>query len=310
MKVLMVCSKNSGKIAPFITEQAESLVQIGVQVDFFTVEQKGIMGYLKNQKPLMYKINEYHPDIIHAHYGLSGLLANFQRNIPVITTYHGSDINEFQLRIFSIFTILLSKYNIFVSKKQVEKVKFWLGKNSVIPCGVDYTTFFPVPKSEARLKLGLSPDKKLILFSSTFDRVEKNASLAIEAVKKIPGSELIELKGFTRDEVCLLMNACDVGLLTSLHEGSPMFVKELLACNRPIVSTNVGDVEELISDIDGCSIVPFNVAAVTKAIQESHQYEEINVPESILERNNNQLIAKRLISVYNSVLNSKLKTKY
>ena len=38
------------------------------------------------------------------------------------------------------------------------------------------------------------------------------------------------------------MNACDVALLTSIHEGSPQFIKEALACNRPIVSTDVGDV--------------------------------------------------------------------
>ena len=36
---------------------------------------------------------DFKPDIIHAHYGLSGLLANLQRSIPVVTTYHGSDIN-------------------------------------------------------------------------------------------------------------------------------------------------------------------------------------------------------------------------
>lgn len=57
------------------------------------LQGKGINGYFKNLSAQK-KIKEFHPDIIHAHYGLSGLFANLQRKVPVVTTYHGSDINE------------------------------------------------------------------------------------------------------------------------------------------------------------------------------------------------------------------------
>jgi len=302
MKILILCSANSGQIASFIQEQVVELNALGIETDYFLIKQKGITGYLKAREGLLRKISQFEPDLIHAHYGLSGLLGNLQRKVPVITTYHGCDINEFPLRIFSIFSILLSGYNIFVSKKQVGKVKFWLRNYSIIPCGVDYNVFYPVPKKEARLKLGLNQDRKIILFSSTFDRYEKNAPLAIQAVENIANSELIQLKGYTRDQVCLLMNASDVGLLTSFHEGSPVFIKELLACKRPIVSTNVGDVEESIGMIEGCEIVPFKSVAVTKAIQHSFFYDHINVPEGLTLRNDNRKITKDLLNIYKSVV--------
>ena len=304
MKVLIVCSANSGKIASFIQEQVNALNVLGIETDYFLIHQKGLSGYLKARKGLLLKIKDFNPQIVHAHYGLSGLLANLQRKVPVITTYHGADINELHLRRMSIFSILLSDYNIFVSKQMVEKVKFYLKRYSVIPCGVDYKVFFSIPKRDARLKLGINLYKRIILFSSTFDRLDKNVPLAMDAVKAIPNAELVELKGSSREEISLLINACDAGLLTSYLEGSPMFIKELLACNKPIVSTNVGDVAECITGIDGCTIVSFNAEIVSLALQYSLLFDSIAVPAEILERNDNRRIAKELVSVYNSVLNS------
>ena len=38
------------------------------------------------------KINTKHYDIVHAYFGSSGFIANFQRKIPVVTTFIGSDL--------------------------------------------------------------------------------------------------------------------------------------------------------------------------------------------------------------------------
>ena len=121
MKILIVCSQNSGKIAPFIIDQVDALMKSEVECDYYTVKGKGILGYLKNRKGLTAKINSFQPEIIHAHYGLSGLLANLQRKIPVVTTYHGSDINISKIFIFSKICMFLSQYNIFVSEKNLNK---------------------------------------------------------------------------------------------------------------------------------------------------------------------------------------------
>ena len=79
MKVLVVASFNKGWFAPFIVEQVETLQKEGCAAEWFGLRGKGIKGYLHNLSSLKKKIEAFCPDVVHAHYGLSGLLANLQR---------------------------------------------------------------------------------------------------------------------------------------------------------------------------------------------------------------------------------------
>ena len=136
MKVLVVASYNKGRFAPFILEQAAALTRQGCQIDYLGLQGKGLKGYLKNLPSLKQRIKVFQPDVIHAHYGLSGILANLQRRVPVVTTYHGSDINEKSVFPFSKISIGLSAWNVFVSNrtKEIAKPK---KHYSLLPCGVD-----------------------------------------------------------------------------------------------------------------------------------------------------------------------------
>ena len=136
MRVLVVASYNKGCFAPFIVEQVEALKNHGCELDCLGLQGKGMIGYLKNLPLLKQKIRVFSPDVIHAHYGLSGLLANLQRSVPVVTTYHGSDINEKKVLPFSKVAMRLSSWNVFVSKKTKEIVKP-KKKFSLLPCGID-----------------------------------------------------------------------------------------------------------------------------------------------------------------------------
>ncbi len=150
MRILIIANHNFGKFSTFVTEQAESIRQLGIEIDFFGVHGKGIIGYLSNLNSLRAKIREFHPDLIHAHYGLCGLLANLQRKVPVITTYHGSDIHTGgQTLFFSKLSILLSAYNIFVSKWLLEQSGYKGKKKSVVSCGIDMKMFYPIDSSVA-----------------------------------------------------------------------------------------------------------------------------------------------------------------
>lgn len=255
MKVLVVASYNKGRFAPFIIEQAEALKKQGCQAEFFGLQGKGVKGYLKNLSSLKKEIKEFKPDVIHAHYGLSGLFANMQRRIPVVTTYHGSDINDKSVLRFSKMAICLSAWNVFVSTKTLEIVRP-KKKYSLIPCGIDLSDLQLTEKSAARQKMNLSAEKKYVLFAGAFDNKVKNAPLAKEAVSLLCDNnvELLELKGYSRDEVTLLMCAADAFLMTSFTEGSPQVVKEALACGCPIVSVDVGDVKERTRGIEGCYV--------------------------------------------------------
>ncbi len=300
MKILFVCSKNSGKVASFIVEQAEAVQQGGMEVDFFTIEGKGWKGYLSNRPLLIKKIKEFKPNVIHAHYGLSGLLANTQRKIPVITTFHGSDINDPEVFRFSKWAIRLSAWNIFVSEKniQVAKVKH---KYSLIPCGVNTNLFKPIDKQVARNELGLKPDEKLVLFAGSFDNPVKNSALALQAINFLPEVRLLELKNYSREEVALLMNAVDVCLMTSLNEGSPQFIKEAMACNCPIVSVDVGDVKEQIEDVENCFITEARPEKIAEKIDTifTNRSKRTNGREKLMKSGLEQsVVANQLIKIY------------
>jgi len=306
MKILIVCSKNSGKIAPFILEQGESLLRLGVEVDYYPIVGKGLVGYWKNRKLLLQKIKLFQPDIIHAHYGLSGLLANMQRNIPVVTTYHGSDINKLSLFLLSRMNMMLSAHNIFVSEKNRSKSD--LKTNfSLIPCGVDTILFVPQSKSESRKLLGLEAEKKLVLFSSAFDISVKNSTLALSAVALLHDVQLIELKNYSREQVVLLMNAADVALMTSFTEGSPQFIKEAMACNCPIVSVPVGDVPFVLEGVEGCYIAAYDAVAIAEKLNMAFRFgKRTEGRNRILELGwSTEKVAEKLLNLYSEILGTK-----
>ena len=303
MKILVLASDKSGKFAPFVEEQIGALQQAGLQVIRYGVTGKGIAGYLRELPALSRLIRAERPDIIHAHYGLCGLLANLQRRVPVVTTYHGCDINTLRLRVFSSVSLALSEYNIFVSRPQANKIQ-WLGKrrSTIIACGVDADVFRPLNKEQARLQFNMLPYKRYVLFSSTFSRVEKNANLASKAIALMSNVELIELDGYTREEVVVLMNAVDAGVLTSIREGSPQFAKEMLACHRPIVSTNVGDVIEQFAGVKGAYISEFDARDVADKLETAIADGNAELPSGWFEKYENKHIVNKLIEIYKSII--------
>ena len=305
MKVLVVASYNKGRFVPFIIEQADALKRQGVEIDYYGVEGKGISGYLRNLPDLKRKIQMFHPDVIHAHYGLSGLFANLQRHVPVVTTYHGSDINERKILPFSKVAMHLSAWNIFVSKKTMEIARP-RNKYSLLPCGIDISEAQLTSKSVARQKMNLSDEKKYVLFAGAFDNGVKNAPLAQKAVEELNDANvtLLELKGYSRDQVTWLMCASDAFLMTSLREGSPQVIKEAMACGCPIVSVDVGDVKERMEGVEGCFVSknrdPQELAGLLhKAI--TFERRTNGGERVIIDGLDNKLIAEKLLDLYNKV---------
>ena len=266
MKVLIVASGNSTGTSPFILEQVDSLKKLNIEIEYFLIKGKGWAGYLKNILILNKKIKNNDFDLIHAHYGLSGLLATLQRKVPVIITFHGSDINIKKNYKWSFLASRMSSKNIFVHKNQPGKLKFDLKIKDIIPCGINLEIFHPKDKIVSRKKLGWSQNKIYILFSSSFDKPVKNVDLAFESIKNIKNTSLIELKYYNKKEISNLMNAADLLLVTSFSETGPLIVKEAVACNCPIVSTDVGSVKEVISNRDNSYITNYSAKEIESAI--------------------------------------------
>ena len=359
MKILIVASNKNGRFAPFIEEQMAALEARGMEVLRYGIIGKGIIGYLRELPALRRMIRSVRPDLIHAHYGLSGLLANLQRRVPVVTTYHGSDINVPSILRFSKIAMRLSAHNIFVSKRnvvialgdrandecKVESVKckgtensgaekqtstpYTLHptpKNTLLPCGVN----IPLPWSELQhqkveqLTLNqwvhskLNKEKKYVLFAGAFDNAVKDPELAKSVIAVYNSSfansqspiadrqiELIELKGYNRDQVTALMYNCHALLMTSKTEGSPQVVKEAMACGCPIVSVDVGDVAERTSGVEGCYVVSTREPKdIAEALQKALAFNgRTNGRERIIAMGlSNEQVAKQLEGIYEHVL--------
>lgn len=303
MRVLIVARCKHGRYAPFITEQVEAIEKQGVECQFFGVDGKGIAGYLRQLPRLRKAIREFRPDIIHAHYGLCGLLANYQRRIPVVTTYHGSDINDPRVLRLSKRSIRRSGFNIFVSQKNVDIARP-RKDYALIPCGISLEDYPLIDKAEARRLMGLDPSGKYVLFAGAFDNPVKNAPLAKAAMELVPEAKLLELKGYTRTQVATLMQAVDAFLMTSLTEGSPQVIKEAMACSCPIVSVDVGDVRERTEGIGGCYISDRDPEMLAHFIKNALTYAGRPQGRSAIEKNglSNDVIATRIISVYERIL--------
>ena len=305
MKILIVASFNKGFFAPFILEQSEALEKMGQTVHFFGIQGHGIWGYVRNYKGLKRIIQDYKPDVIHAHYGLSGLLATLQRRVPVVTTFHGSDINNPKVLPFSKIAMRLSAFTIFVSQKNVDIARP-TKKFALLPCGVNSDNFTEVPIGEARLKLQLEDTKKYVLFAGSFSNRVKNPELAQKAIALLKNVELIELKGYSREEVNYLMHAVDVALMTSHTEGSPQFVKEVMACGCPLVSVDVGDVKEVTAGVEGCYIVSREAEEIAEKLQIALNFKgRTHGRERIVELGlENRKVAETIVAIYKKIVKS------
>lgn len=293
---------------PFVQEQGEVLQAAGCEIEWFGIKRKGIVGYLREIPRLRKMIRAVQPDIIHAHYGMSCLMANLAtRRVPVISTFHGSDINESFARKLSKIAMHLSAWNIFVSQRIMDLAKAAYRRHcSLIPCGVSLSDEQLLSRSEARKIIGWSTSDKKILFAGAFDNAVKDPELAKASVALLEGVELIELKGYNRQQVNTLMCASNCLLMTSRTEGSPQVIKEAMACGCPIVSVDVGDVAERTEGVEGCYVVKSREPnEIASALEKALVFEDkTNGRDKILEYGlTNELVAKQILGIYEDIIN-------
>lgn len=308
IKILIVSSGTSGKANAFVLEQSNSLADLGNEIEHLLIRSKGINGYLKSLPILKNNIETFKPDIIHAHYGLSGLLAVLQKKIPVVITFHNGEILSPFVNLLSSLAAMFCNYRIYVAQHIKNKMYFRPKKDFLIlPCGIDLDQSIVIEKNKATKCLNLNSNKINILFGGAFSNKRKNYKLALEAIALIDlpkDINLIELKNYNREEVTKLLNACDIALLTSKSEGSPQFIKEAMACNCPIVSTDVGDIKYLIGNTEGCYLTTSEPQDIANKIKLAINFgKRTNGRKNILDFDN-KIIAGKIIEVYKRVLNN------
>jgi glycosyltransferase involved in cell wall biosynthesis len=178
-------------------------------------------------------------------------------------------------------------------------------KVTVLPNGVNTELFRPVDRGEARKVLSL-PDSKIVLFAADPSRTEKNYKLASDAFNKLGREDtiLLPVHDVPHHLMPFYMNASDVLLITSLYEGSVNTVKEALACNLKVVSTDVGDVRINITGLSGCYLTSPDADDIAAKLNEALE-NKTRTPgvERILELGlDSGSINKRLAALYSSVI--------
>lgn len=305
MRVLFVSGGNSNTgISQLVRAQGDSLEQLGLAVDYYQVRGKGLRGYLANVRPLRATLRAGNYDIVHAHFSFCGFVCALAGAKPLVVSLMGWNVRKMFLKLaIKVFNRLFWQACIVKSAGMLDSLK--IGGLSVIPNGVDLGLFRPLDKQKARSQLGWTDDHKHILFAANPARPIKNFPLAKQAVELLmreTKAELHVLQGVRHADMPHLYNAADVVLLTSRAEGSPNVIKEAMACNCVIVSTDVGDVRERFADNSACLICSQDIQDVCDKLKQALSIRgPVNTRQSVLDLDHRQT-AVTLLALYQKAL--------
>ena len=319
MRVLMISSewptKESPNDVPFLVRQVAFLRQAGVEIDVLHFRgAKNPLRYLRAWIEAQHQIRRNHYDLIHAQFGQSALLA-MPKRLPLLITIRGDDVEGivgrngqytfagYLLRLITRWLAGWADALIVVSAHM--KRHFPHLKSHVIPSGLDLNHFRPICQQDARRKLGLMSTKRLVLFVGNPDDPRKQFGLAQKAVSQIDPSlqaELVVAWNVPHSDIPIFMNASDVLIFTSMHEGSPNVVKEALACNLPVVSVIVGDVPDRLDNVNGCVVCADDKSTtIASALTQVLQLPERPVTRAAVQELDEQILTARVIEIYRTL---------
>lgn len=322
MKVLFLSSGNSKtfQISPIIRMQQASLEAKGVEVSNFLINGKGVGGYYRAAAQLRAWLRDHPVDLIHAHYTLSGWVGVLSGGRPpLVLSLMGSDTLgqtigpgkvALRSRYLTLLTLLIQPFvDAIISKSaNIERYVFRKKRSFIIPNGVLLDRFRPL-EGDLRKELGLEQDKRYVLFLANPADPLKNFDLVREAIRYIdrPDVELINPYPVPPAAVPKFLNAVDVNCLCSFNEGSPNIVKESMACNCPLVVTDVGDAAWVVGDTPGCYVASFDpedyARKVLLALEFADTRGRTKGRERIIELGlQSETVADRVVDVYKMVL--------
>ena len=291
----------------FVRELVEDLRALGVSVDVLAFDgRKKKSRYAQAAFKLRRALRESRFDLVHAHYGLTGMVALAQRRVPTVVTFHGSDTGNPRVRwqAWVSWVVARRATPVFVSRDAAQRLG--CPNAAVIPAGVDVDLFRPRPAQEARRSLGWPVSGRFVLLPGARANPDKGAELFDSVVHELrrrgTGLAAVSLEGFAREQVVDVMNAVDVMLMTSVFEGSPVAPKESLACMTPVVSVPVGDMPNLLAGLPGCAIAPRDPVALADAVLAALESGGDRALRERAEAFSGARMAQQVVDVYRDVL--------
>lgn len=308
----------------FIECQVQSLRRQGLEVDLLLLDrmQRGVGVYLELRSRLGRRLETFRPHIVHVMYGgiLAELVTRWVGDRPVVQSFCGTDLLGGGY--FPLMRRLVVQGGVIASRRAARRAAAIIVKSQelaealppgldpnrvwVIPNGVDMARFRPLDRGECRRRLGWSRKGCHVLAADGPDQRRKRAGLVVSAVERLRGRgrsvQCHRLRDVPHGEVPLWLNGADVVVTASIQEGSPNLVKEALACGRPVVSTDVGDVASLIADIDGCRLCRATPEALAEGILQALSWREGVSSRGRMKTLSLEAVAARVLGVYAAVL--------
>lgn len=322
MKVLAVTNMWPTADVPhagvFLKDQIDSIRAAGVEVEVLQVSRlsTGVGGYVGLASQIRSRAK--YVDLVHSLYGgvmaLQALRGRGTR--PIVVSYCGSDLlgepNDPLLKRAMAWagvraSLQVAEHaNAVVVKSQnlADRLhgRVEVGSLHVIPNGVNLDRFRPMHQPACQALLGWTPGRKHVLFGGR-PRPVKRPELARAAIELLGGRvDLHVPESVPHEEMPIWLNAADVVLLTSEHEGSPNIIKEALACNIPIVSVPVGDVPERVGTVPGCKITAGSAASLAGALSEALRESRRTNGRSAVNGLELAGVAGRMVTLYEQTL--------
>lgn len=225
-------------------------------------------------------------DVLHVHYAIPHatigylareILRSKNKALPFVTTLHGTDITLVgaDRSFFPVVEFSINQSNAVTAVSQALKNQthdtFEIQKDIiVIPNFIDFDRFTKKPNPELRLKFA-SENEKILMHVSNFRKVKRvedvlavfkmvNQQLPSKLVLIGDGPERPRMEMLSREwgisqEVCFLgkqdnveelLAISDLFLLPSEHESFGLAALEAMACEVPIIASNIGGLTEVI----------------------------------------------------------------
>jgi teichuronic acid biosynthesis glycosyltransferase TuaC len=266
VRVLVVTNFMPDASAPqrgrWVRDQVDEVRKRGIEADLFEFP-RGRSEYLPATRRLRSLLRRENFDLVHAHYGLAGWVARLAGATPLIVTFHGTDVRHHLVGHLSRRLAWRVDLIAGVSRALFEPEDDRPGLpavpgSAVLPCGPDLSRFEPLPRAQAREQLGLNPEGIYLFFPANPARPEKRHDRAA-ALAAACGADLLTGGSIEPEQMPLWINAANAVLVTSEYEGFGMATVEALACEVPVLSTEVGIAPYALGGIDGCLCAPFEV---------------------------------------------------